>query len=133
MGMARFFDFQVLALTLVMLAVVAGHIWPVQLGFSGGKGIVTSIAGLVLFHWQLALGMLGAGMIVYGFLKRFTLSGLCAFAAAPAIAIAFGLDGIRICGVAILSVMVLLAHRSNLVEEIAGKKKSGPLKTVKVH
>src|SRR5579859_7966679 len=31
---------------LAMLTVVLGHIWPVQLGFRGGKGVATSIGAL---------------------------------------------------------------------------------------
>ena len=40
---------------LAWLAVVAGHIWPAQLGFRGGKGVSTSLMGLLVFDWRLAL------------------------------------------------------------------------------
>lgn len=132
-GLARYFDFQDLAVTLVLLAVVAGHIWPVQLGFAGGKGLATSVGGLILFHWQLALGMLGAAMTLYGLSRRLTLSGLGAFAVAPLIALVYRLDAIRVGGAAILTAMVLWAHRSNLMEEIARKKKPSRLKTGKAN
>ena len=40
---------------LALLAVVAGHIWPAQIGFRGGKGVSTSLAGLLIYDWRLAL------------------------------------------------------------------------------
>ena len=33
--------------TLALIAVVAGHIWPAQLGFRGGKGLATLLGGLI--------------------------------------------------------------------------------------
>ena len=38
-----------------MLAVVAGHIWPAQLRFRGGKGVATSFGALLVFDYRVAL------------------------------------------------------------------------------
>jgi len=40
---------------LAMVAVVVGHIWPVQLRFRGGKGIATSLGALLVYDYHLAL------------------------------------------------------------------------------
>src|ERR1035441_7362285 len=37
---------------LAWLAVVMGHIWPAQMGFRGGKGVSTSLAGLLIYDWR---------------------------------------------------------------------------------
>ena len=43
---------------LAMLAVVAGHLWPAQLRFRGGKGVATSFGALLMFDYRVALTML---------------------------------------------------------------------------
>ena len=40
---------------LAVLAVVAGHVWPVQLRFRGGKGVTTSLGALLVFDYRIAL------------------------------------------------------------------------------
>ena len=40
---------------LAMLAVVAGHLWPAQLRFRGGKGVATSFGALLVFDYRVAL------------------------------------------------------------------------------
>ncbi|MFK4225963.1 glycerol-3-phosphate acyltransferase [Streptomyces sp. NPDC019890] len=39
------------ALTLAVVSVVSGHIWPVQLAFRGGMGIATSLGAVLAFNW----------------------------------------------------------------------------------
>src|SRR6059036_3935005 len=41
-----------------LLAVVVGHIWPVQLFFRGGKGVATSLGGLLIYDWRLVVAYL---------------------------------------------------------------------------
>ena len=37
---------------LALLCVVIGHLWPAQLGFRGGKGVATTLGGLVMLDWN---------------------------------------------------------------------------------
>jgi acyl-phosphate glycerol 3-phosphate acyltransferase len=48
--------------TLSLLAVVAGHIWPAQLGWRGGKGIATALGGLVAWLPTVGLGNASAAL-----------------------------------------------------------------------
>src|SRR5262249_3474541 len=41
-------------LALALVSVVMGHIWPAQLRFHGGKGVATSLGGLVVYDPHLA-------------------------------------------------------------------------------
>jgi glycerol-3-phosphate acyltransferase PlsY len=42
----------------VLFAVVAGHIWPAQLGFRGGKGVATMIGALLASNYFIPLVLL---------------------------------------------------------------------------
>lgn len=65
------------------VAAIMGHVWPLQLGFRGGKGIATLLgAWLLLAPWAL-LPCLILAAIVLLILRRFTLAGLCGLSVLP--------------------------------------------------
>jgi len=103
---------------LVLLAVVAGHIWPVQLRFRGGKGVATSLGGLLLFDWRLAVTYAVIFVLLFLLTRRTILPGLFAYACLPFAAHGFDHDPVGTTMIAALCALVLLAHRKNLVEEI---------------
>src|SRR5205823_2993419 len=81
--MARYFAADNHVTALAMLAAVLGHVWPIQLGFRGGKGIATSLGALAVCDFHLALTFVGLFAVIYLVLRRTTLSGLIAFACLP--------------------------------------------------
>lgn len=104
---------------LAVIGVVAGHIWPVQLGLRGGKGVAPFLAALAVAAPLLILvfGGLFAGAIL--FLRRFTMAGLAAVALLPA---AVAWLPVSVPAQALLvatALLILIAHRRNLREEIA--------------
>jgi acyl phosphate:glycerol-3-phosphate acyltransferase len=103
---------------LSMIAVVAGHIWPAQLHFRGGKGVATLLGVVVVSDVQALLIMGGLSLVALGLLRRFTLSGLLAMAAAPLAVICWSRSATRALGLLLLVVPVLIAHSSNIREEI---------------
>jgi glycerol-3-phosphate acyltransferase PlsY len=107
-----------LVVAIALLAVVSGHIWPVQLRFRGGKGVATSLAGLLVWDWRVAV----AYGVVFGLLflvtRRTILPGLFAYCCLPFVAYGFDHDPLRTLVVTLVSLMVLVAHRNNLVDEI---------------
>ncbi len=102
----------------VMLAVIAGHNWPLQLGFQGGKGISTSLGALLLYNYAVVIGLIGVFLVAFSLCRRFTVSGLIAYALAPLVAWALQLDFVGVTGITLVAVMVLAAHRQNLLEEV---------------
>ena len=104
---------------LAWLAVVAGHVWPAQLGFRGGKGVSTSLMGLLVYDWRLALIyclVFGAGLAV---MRRPVAASLAAFALLPGASWWLGGEPAQTWGISVLAGMVILAHHRNVVEGIA--------------
>jgi glycerol-3-phosphate acyltransferase PlsY len=103
---------------LAMVAVVAGHIWPAQLRFHGGKGMATSLGALLVYDPKLALVycMLFLGAFVLQW--RTVLPGLFALICLPLAALFLGQDRIQVFLIGLMSGLVLLAHRKNIIDEI---------------
>jgi acyl phosphate:glycerol-3-phosphate acyltransferase len=52
-------------ITLAIVAVVSGHIWPAQMRFRGGMGIATSLGAVLAFHWFVMAGIVGIFAVTY--------------------------------------------------------------------
>ena len=106
-------------LMLVAIAVSAGHVWPVQLRFRGGKGLATVMgAVLVLDYWIVILALLVAA-IAFAISKHFTPSGLVAVALVPALTAMTGRSSIEVViGLSALAALVLIAHRRNILSAL---------------
>jgi acyl phosphate:glycerol-3-phosphate acyltransferase len=103
---------------LAVLAVVLGHIFPMQLGFRGGKGVSTAFGALAVYDFRLALAffVLCGLFALFG---RVTPAGLVAFALLPVAAKMLDREPLEIIIVSVLAGMILFAHRKNLIEEFS--------------
>ena len=99
---------------LVVPAVVAGHIYPVQLGFKGGKGLAPAFGAMLLFDHRVALAIAGLTALLGVLSRRYTLGMTAAVAVGPAMAALMGRSPAAIAGLAATVVLVLVAHRSNI-------------------
>ncbi len=112
-------DYRLVAVALV--AVVVGHVWPAQLRFQGGKGIATSLGGLLVYDYRLALvfAVLFAG--AFATLRKTVLPGLFAFACLPlaSMYMYWGPDPARVVTTSLLAGLILWTHRRNLGDELS--------------
>jgi len=101
------------------LGAFLGHLFPVWLGFKGGKGVATFIGVLLGFSWQ-AVIFYAVIWLLIAFVTRYSsLSGLIACAASPAILWTLGLpDQAKLFFV--LTVLVFVMHRANIGRLLAG-------------
>lgn len=118
-----------------LFAVVAGHNWPMQLHFRGGKGIAVSVGALLAYEPFTVLALVLVFLPALALLRRFTLAGLGAFCLAPLLLFLGGFEKEVVAAVSGLAVLALLTHRRNLREELARLIRHPGVKepTVEVH
>jgi glycerol-3-phosphate acyltransferase PlsY len=116
-----------------MVAVVVGHTWPAQLRFHGGKGIATSLGVIVAYDPLLALLLVMVFLPCIAVARNFTLGGLLAFALAPLAAFFAHLPNVDVAALSLLAVVILIAHRKNIREEISGIFAARALKENSMH
>jgi glycerol-3-phosphate acyltransferase PlsY len=100
-------------------AVFLGHLFPVWLGFKGGKGVATGLG--VLLAEAFPVGAIAcATWLIVAFLLRFSsAAALAAFAIAPLAALAFGRFHLAILAV-FIAVLVYWKHSANIARLRAG-------------
>jgi glycerol-3-phosphate acyltransferase PlsY len=101
------------------LGAVLGHVFPVWLGFKGGKGVATYIGVLVAVSWMVALAFGAIWAAVAAATRYSSLSGLIASAAAPVL-LYFFVDGKSALLFAVLTAIVWVMHRENIRRLLAG-------------
>ncbi|MDX8477793.1 glycerol-3-phosphate 1-O-acyltransferase PlsY [Mesorhizobium sp. VK24D] len=96
-----------------------GHLFPVWLGFKGGKGVATYLGVLLGLSWQ---GMLVFAVVWLATAFLFRYSSLAALAAAVIVPIAlYFISTPQIAGLfALMSVIVFIKHRANISRLLAG-------------
>jgi len=102
------------AFGLVVVAVIAGHIWPWALQFRGGRGIATAIGAYLAYDPHIALLLLGITAVLMVFRRGFILSGLAAFLLLPLVAGALDFPSHVVWSLAASAVIILYAHRERI-------------------
>jgi glycerol-3-phosphate acyltransferase PlsY len=96
-----------------------GHLFPVWLGFKGGKGLATAVGILAVLHWQSA-AIAGAVWLVVVVLSRISSAGgIAAAISAPIVAAFFGRIDFMILVLG-FTLHILWKHRSNIARLVAG-------------
>ena len=116
--LADYFRINPVGTVLVMLAVVVGHVWPAQLRLRGGKGVATCLGALAVYNYVIALTFAGLFLILSVGLRNFVLAGLAAFAIVPLALFGMDFSLNSVFGLSALAVLILIAHRKNIPDEI---------------
>ena len=101
------------------LGAFLGHLFPVWLGFKGGKGVATYLGVLVALAWQGALVFAAAWLIVAFATRYSSLAALVAAVAVPAALYFLGVPAVAGLFV-VMSVIVFVKHRANIARLMAG-------------
>jgi glycerol-3-phosphate acyltransferase PlsY len=102
------------------LAAIAGHVFPVFLGFRGGKGVATGAGVLTALVPWAALASFGAFLTSLKLSRYVSLSSVIACAVLAPISWLLGAPGELIVFCALVGGLVILLHRKNLARIASG-------------
>jgi len=98
-----------------------GHLFPVWLGFKGGKGVATYIGILLVLAWPVAIGFCLVWVAVAALTRYSSLAGLTASALTP-VALWFNGQRPETLLFAALTVLLWLRHHENIARLISGSE-----------
>ncbi|MCX7176366.1 MAG: glycerol-3-phosphate 1-O-acyltransferase PlsY [Proteobacteria bacterium] len=108
------------ALATIGLAAFLGHVFPLFLGFKGGKGVATAVGVLLGLHWILALAATLTWLLVALVTRYSSLSALVAAVEAPFAAWILTDRADIAVPVGIMSLMLIWRHAANVRKLLAG-------------
>ena len=101
---------------------VVGHLFPVWLGFKGGKAVATTLGVLLAIAWQVGIAACVTWLVVAALFRYSSLSALIALAASPLYAWLFLSDLQMVQFTAILAVLVWAKHHQNIRRLLTGRE-----------
>jgi len=117
-ALARYYDLDVLTVSLVAMAAFLGHLYPLFFSFEGGKGVATAFGLMLALNFYVALLVLVTWLLV---LKTFKLSSLSALISSVLVPVYFYFLDERFTVMSVvMSVFLIWRHRSNIKKIIDG-------------
>ncbi|HVS65638.1 MAG TPA: glycerol-3-phosphate 1-O-acyltransferase PlsY [Thermoanaerobaculia bacterium] len=129
-AIARGLDVGIVPESLVGVAAVAGHMWPIYFGLRGGKGVATAAGTLALLVPLAAAAACALFVVVVAWKRYVSLGSVVVATAVPLIVAALGLAGHYPPGergwltaaCAVIGGLILIKHRANVRRLRAGNE-----------
>ena len=102
------------------LAALAGHIWPIWLGFKGGKAVATGLGLFLGLAWPVGLACFGMFMAVFSLSRIVSLASVVAALSLPLLMAAGSGSNANLVVALVAMALVLWRHRSNIQRLING-------------
>ena len=107
------------AAQLAGLAAFLGHLYPVWLGFRGGKGVATFLGLLLALNWPIGLAACATWAVTAALTRISSLSALVATASATLWLLVFG-QGKMFGLIMVLTLLIYYRHAANITRLRAG-------------
>ena len=106
------------------VAAVLGHVFPVWLGFRGGKGVASALGALLVLVPLVALAALGVFLLVVLTTRFVSLASIAAAALIPVFAMLLVQDRspVYLGGVIFLALLVIVKHHANIGRLLGGRE-----------
>jgi glycerol-3-phosphate acyltransferase PlsY len=107
---------------LAAIAAILGHVYPVWLGFRGGKGVASALGVFLALTWPSALCILGVFIAVVALTRFVSLASIVAAASLPFFALHF--VGERtptvVAGFLFITFLIIAKHHQNIRRLLSG-------------
>jgi acyl phosphate:glycerol-3-phosphate acyltransferase len=103
------------------LGAIFGHLFPIWLGFRGGKGVATYIGVLLGLYWPVAIVFCAIWLLVALITRYSSLSALVASAAAPCLLVLVGETRIAVLFL-IFTLLLYWRHADNIGRLLRGEE-----------
>ena len=106
-----------------LIAAILGHSFSVFLKFRGGKGVATTIGGLLALMWPVLLIGLVVWLIIFYTKKVVALASIFFAVSLPMSAyFIYGTEDPRLYLGVVLALFIVVRHRSNIIRMFSGKE-----------
>ncbi|HEX5282802.1 MAG TPA: glycerol-3-phosphate 1-O-acyltransferase PlsY [Bryocella sp.] len=106
------------------IAAILGHVFPVWLGFKGGKGVASALGVFIALVPLAALCALGIFIVVFAITRYVSLASILAAVTMPVFCMLWLPDRtpIFVGGVIFIALLVIAKHRANIARLMQGKE-----------
>ena len=119
---ARALTTDAVIITLTGFGAFLGHLYPVFFRFRGGKGVATALGVWLALNPWVGLALLATWVLMALVFRYSSLSGLVASAVAPVYVAWLSPGTPYLATMVVMSAILILRHRSNIRNLIAGKE-----------
>ncbi len=95
------------------LGAYLGHLYPVYIGFKGGKGVATWLGTLAALAWPVGLAAAATWLVTAALFRISSLAGLTAAALGPVWALVLGRPEALLIAI-LLGALIFVRHRENI-------------------
>ena len=103
------------------LAAYLGHLFPLYIGFRGGKGVATWLGTMLAVAWPVGLAAAATWLITAALFRISSLAGLTAAALTPVLALALGRGDVFVLAL-LLGALIFQRHRANIGRLLKGEE-----------
>ena len=104
------------------VAAVVGHVFPVWLGFRGGKGVASALGVFLALTWPSAVGILLVFAVVYALSRYVSLASIVAAASFPLFGFHFVAQRtpMTVFGFFFIPLLIIVKHHANIRRLLSG-------------
>lgn len=103
-------------------AAFTGHLFPVWLGFKGGKGVATFFGVMLTINWEIGIISGALWILTAAIFRMSSLAALVAVALTPLVMLALGQPMAFLVAALFMGVLIFVRHDANIRRLLAGQE-----------